>query len=281
MTDLLDYTRLRTHAFGLCDRLQASTAPEGIALTPLVPAALQKSARLMPALADLTRLKPAEHVALLSQLNVQAARADPLSLCALLQSRVAVDQVSAHLRRSLIAQAPGGQVYFRFFDPRVLVQLQWLLSAPQLTALMGPIDAWTYYLDGQWHTLVRPDVPAALRWRPDARQWFAMEHMLAINLLIGRLAPSSVHQRQEQGQAILALFSRAHAAGLRARADLEAFALHGLTIHPRFDDHPLIRALLASLAQDADYPYQDACADLEDSDWARVRHELNSPAEVS
>lgn len=276
----LVYEDLKEYSYALGDGTLNAGVPDGLAAEPLVPARLEASARLMPRLYELAPATPRARERALAAANTQYLDGDPMWLCGLLRTDAETTeaQLAAHLKRRLIVRLPApGACFFRFFDPRVLVQLAWLLSPRQLAWLLGPVSAWKYCVEGEWAVLTRPDTAFMRSPEFTDEQAFALERMQVANEVLSRLSPPSIAARQAQGREVLRHIAKARDLGLSRPGDQQAYAMHGMTVHPEFHRHPLIIERLQSLPADADYPYQAATADLAPGDYERIRSDLSDP----
>lgn len=279
---MLEYQTFSTYGCGLIQDEQTRGVPPLAAAQAqaLVPPALRKMPGLMPRLLDLSALDAAGKTQVLASLNQAAHDGEDLWLALLLQSERPADAVAAHCRSRMIVDIAGqGPCFFRFFDPRVLVQLSWLLDPGQLAWLCGPVQRFRFHLDGGWHALDRPDVDPAPRLRLTAEQSFALTQMQPLNEVLSGLDSLAPAGRIALGKTVMDHFRTARELGLATAQERKAFARHGLQVHPAFHRHERVRECLAAMQPDDDYPYLAAIQDLSDDDWARVRTELERTGE--
>lgn len=277
---MLDYQAFSSHGFGLVQDERTRGVPAFAQPQALVPPALRKMPGLMPRLVDLSALDAADRVQALASLNQAAQDGEDPWLALLLRSDRPVDAVAAHCRSRMIVDIEGqGPCFFRFFDPRVLVQLSWILDPDQLAWLCGPVRGLLFHLDGQWHALERPDVAAAPRPRLSAEQSFALTQLQALNEVLAGLDSLAPGGRVALGRTVMDHFRTARDLGLETAQERKAFARHGLEVHPAFHRHERVRACLAARRPDDDYPYLAATQDLTDDDWADVRRDLERTGE--
>jgi Domain of unknown function (DUF4123) len=191
-------------------------------------------------------------------------------------------EAAGHWGRQMIRTHPGGRRrLLRMHDPAVLWALWPLLTGPQQRELLGPVSAW-WLLDprGELAVLRAPaasaDAAQAEPWS-DAL-WRDIDHICALNAALRDWLPTLpvdmpwplARARDIATQAI----RRAHAAGFRQTQDLAAYATHALAIHPAFDDHPLVRRLLA--ARGPQDRYTALVEALNERDWLDVREGRNA-----
>ncbi|WP_233233154.1 DUF4123 domain-containing protein [Bordetella sp. LUAb4] len=280
----LVYADLREYAYAIADGVLTHDGPARMASQTLVPAPLTRSAGVMPRLYDIASATPLTREAALVLALAQEAEGDALWCCGLLDVDENVTQaaLAQALTTRLVLALPGtGQCFFRYFDPRVLVQLQWLFTPAQMAWLMGPVRRWKYNIAGAWEEMRRPQVFAAESPGITAQQAFALQRMNVINTLLDRLQPPSVAAYRGAGQGILRQLEKARDHGLRRLQDQEEYAWHGMTVHADFDRHPLLQERLANLPTDVDFPYRVATANLRPEDFDRIRDDLNDSSRTS
>lgn len=277
---MLDYQAFDAFGFGLIQDERARGVPAFVQPEVLVPPALRKMPGLMPRLVDLSAMQAVHRAQVLAGLNQAVVDDEDFWLGLLLQSDRQVDAVAAHCRSRMIVDIDGqGPCFFRFFDPRVLAQLPWILDAAQLAWLCGPVQRCMFRLDGAWQAVDRPDAAPSPRLRLSAEQSFALIHMQALNEVLAGLETLAPDGRVALGQAVMGHFRAARDLGLKSLEERKAFARHGLEVHPAFHRHERVRACLAAMQPEDDYPYLAAVQDLSDEDWAAVRADMERTGE--
>jgi hypothetical protein len=275
---MLTYSHaLAEHSYAIVDRVAVHDLPEDLELIGLIPPALEDSAALMPALLDLKLLSDEQRQTYGRRLEQDALRKQPLLFSALLHTEANRYDLSVHLEKALILDSGrNGKSYFRFFDPRVFVQLEWLWDIRQSSELLGPIERWSYMLDGQWRTvhretLIKTDAPTS-----DIDPLITVAWLDAINEAIALASPESLDARQQSGRLAARLLAVAQRRfGLRKGQGIALFLVHGLKVHPRFYDHPLMRKSLQGLPEDSDLPYCAIAAELDEESFDRIRADMN------
>lgn len=207
-----------------------------------------------------------------------------------LVSTVPTKAIANHLVEAMVQTTPNGQrKWLRMHDPAVLWPLFGLLTTEQRASLLGPVRTW-WLLDPAGHPvqLDHPH-PQALHEPPKslrltAEQWADVMGLKAFNAAVNQwmagqeARPTPTLVAQSASVALRAL-RRAGALGLDDTEDLTRFALHAITVHPEFDRHPLVKAVLARCdgvrGHDAEH-YGAASEDLSYADWARVRTESSA-----
>lgn len=218
----LSHRLLGAHSFAILNPLQLEHRQwGGLPVTGLVPPILSSKAPTMPQLLDLASLSNEQRSALLERVDRWDRDSDTPFFSLLIKSTATSTQVAAHLSRQLIVRAPdGSDALLRWYDPRVIRHLYWLLAPEQLRALSGPVATWTWREhDSHWAT---HEVPIAadrvVRLRIDDEQWSAVGRFGVLNRTILQLGRSATSPCRDDG-----LYRRIDAC-LR-----EAYELHELT----------------------------------------------------
>jgi hypothetical protein len=214
-----------------------------------------------------------------------------------LLSPLPLPALGEHLRGwlgGMLLDADGselGEVMARFFDPRVLPGFMAMLSAGQKAALLRPIQLWATWLRArQWQEWHRPSDPVAAL-LPNKPQ-FTFEQATQLDAatrtdrLLARLEdqcaePTSAELAEDLEQRLFALphdlrhqrldrmVQRAVEAGLRRDADILLYCTLALSVCERFDEHPSVRAALASCATN-DAGLSVAIASVAPDEWQAI-----------
>lgn len=173
------------------------------------------------------------------------------------------DALRKHLRRFLLVLAPNGEeMYFRYYDPRVLPKFLAACTEEEQRDLFGPILAFGLIQDREIKLLQeqagslpetappRPTRAGLFQTRPDHLKAFwaeakrAFEYRLAEHLreyhkeLVEVFPEDILHVLIQRG------IARARRYGLFSEADLTAFVAIMFEIAPNFDQHPYIHDVL-------------------------------------
>ncbi len=182
-----------------------------------------------------------------------------------------------HLGRCLLqVRSDGSRHLLRLHDPAVLDLVWRLCSRGQQADLLGPAGLWLN-LD-RWSNLARyasdaPGPRSALRL--DDEQWRTIAVVAAVNRAWRTVAGRPRDVSPDTLAQVLACARRGVAGGLRDARDWEAMAVRALSVHPEFDRHPQMAALLAE--RPADVGFARLVMDLTDADWARIGRDCRSP----
>lgn len=253
---------------------------EDLPLTRLAPPGLKVQAEFMPLLLSFRDLTAPQRAILLSRIEAREQQGDSY-LCGLLNSDAENSVLSAHLSRLLVrTRQDNGQRYLlRYYDPRVMRHLQWLLTDKQHVAFCGPISVWSWPASSGWNTsrrLAQYSPGQQLVLRP--HQWATLERLALINRALTELEILAPDLPQND-----ALFQRLDAALVQASTELALTdseewlfcAIQSVRFHPQIHHHPQLLERLGQAATKRG-SYAAACADLDDSAWLGMAEELNS-----
>lgn len=202
----------------------------------------------------------------------------PPLFAALVASTEAMSAIQARLKqRLLVRPAPGSLEILRFYDPNVFRHLRWYFGAERLLGWLG-MDGWAWYDIGDWHT-VQGDQRLRHPLAATQDDWAFIHRIEAINTVM-RTMQQDGHaiNAPEHGRSVDELLARAQTYGLKDD-DMVTFAVHGLTVHERFDTHTEVRELLARCTQPGRYARLTGPWDSDQ--WARIKQELMEPGYIS
>lgn len=151
----IDHRLLDKFAYALLDPLRGDEASRSawrtFPLYELAPAGFAAQAAQLPTLVDLRNIHPDTRKHLIHLLLNQSPPIGAELCVALLQTSADRARVVMHLRNMIAPRFPQGRRgIFRFHDPDVFEHLVWMLSAPTLAGLFGPIATWAVPLHGGW-----------------------------------------------------------------------------------------------------------------------------------
>lgn len=270
---LTHHQPLAEHQYAVIDRIRVPKLPDSWPLIELVSPMLAPQAHLYPWLLPLHELPSGEWRSLMADMSLHSDPHFP-PVCSLLLSSKRTPQ---SVRNALV-----GALYFkdehhkghilRYYDPHVLFHLHWMLSSWHLFNQLPAqeIPRWTFWLDGNWHTLEFPERVAHQPGEPVGIQWDQLQRSGQINLALKKLSHSAdMAQRQEISRKIDALLVQAMACQLSTPEDRIAFALHGLKQREGFWTAPKMAAFLAQSRQSPDC-YRDETSEWDEHRWLEM-----------
>ncbi len=268
---------LGEHQYAIIDRILVPELPESWSPVELVSPMLAPQARLYPWLVPLHQLSSGEWDAFMARLS-QHSDSDALPDRSLLLSSPHPVQV---VRNALVTalyfkDARQNGHILRYYDPRVLFHLHWMLSPWQLFNQLPAqeIPGWTFCLEGKWHTLIFPE---RVSYQPGDLTEIPMEQLQRIGLINRVLQELSFNgemvQRQEISRKIDILLGQAMTCGLSTQEDCMAFAFQGLTQREGFWMAPKMTVFLARARQQPDC-YRDETSDWDEHRWLEMTEAL-------
>jgi hypothetical protein len=277
----LEFHLLEHYCFGIIDPLLNPLMQEQLADLPrhsLAPAELDIQKNVLPCLVDFSELSRLRRLELFTSLELSLSNKIPCEFSALFASARPVETLVAHLRKQFIRiDLQNNRTLFRFHDPRVWLQLQWMLDTPSIQQLMGPIDKWMYQLDWTWYVFEKPENKSSSDLRPKRRQQqVQVDRIGLINRVIKSQGLPSNLALIETGKKVSQLIERAQLRHNMSDADdLIAYANDGLTLGDTFDAHPFIVKTLKQLS-DPEITYQEAMRDIDSDAMKKITAELNT-----
>lgn len=274
MINYLEYPlQLADHQYAVIDRMRVPELPESWPHIELVSPMLAPQAHLYPWLIPLHELPPGEWRTLMADLSRCADPTLPPTCVLLLSSPRPINIVRNLLVNALFFKDTYQKGHIlRYYDPRVLFHLHWMLSPWQLFNHLPAqeIPYWTFWLEGEWHTL---SFPARVSCQPGEHTEIPLAQLQRsgqINLTLEKL-PRNVDmaQRHENSRKIDALLVQAMTCGLPTEEDRIAFALHGLVQPERFWMAPKMAVFLAQSRQAPDY-YRDVTSNWDEHLWQEM-----------
>jgi len=191
-----------------------------------------------------------------------------------------VDDVAMHLGDIMLQRHPSGRsMWLRLHDPAVLWVLSGWLQPSQLSALVGPIGRIGSFSlltpAGQLLTLQAQEAASHQGLALTAAQWAAIDCIQPLNTALRNWGDISPQQLRPARSIAFAAIRRAKAMGFEDSLGLALYGHYALSVHARFDFHPLVSSRLrARLPGDH---FGAVIADLSPADWERIAREAPAP----
>lgn len=263
------HAELSLHQYAVINRILFPDLSDQLPVIELVSPLLAPQAHLYPYLLPIRELSSTQWQILMDGVQQAEGRDSPPLVSLWLQSDLSPSEVKSRLLEILIMQDEQRQYHIlRFYDPRVLFHLHWMLSPWEFSGKLSMrlISAWTFWLDGQWHTLAyKQPVP----FDPLAPKITVarLQHIGLINRVLAEMPPIiDLVERQQLSQRIEALLQQCP---LSSPDDQRAFCLHGVTRGQAIYKTPKMAALLAESTQYPGY-YARLTASWNDNDWQEM-----------
>jgi hypothetical protein len=218
---------------------------------------------VLPILARLDSARSAGSAALRLSISEALAECEPEALRrgaarrigGWLQCSASGAALAHHIGQQMVCRRQDGRLtLLRWTDPAVLwvIWSSALLTQQQQAELLGPISAY-HLLDagGRCTTLDQigasrssavDEASEASRYAFTARQWAQLDAIGSLNRALlrfdaARLDAASLNEARDNGMAAIL---RARSLGFADAQDLATFAWHAMSVHPRFDAHPVV-----------------------------------------
>lgn len=179
------------------------TFPHDMPMISCTPRLLTNSASLMPRLIDLAVLTPPQQEGLAEAFKRELIGEHPPVICAWIRTPLATGPLARNISRFLVGPREDSvSVFWRYFDPRVLVLALTIFEPEQTLALLGGILEWHFPWRGRWwHVFgpgreVAPLKGNAPAW-PSAVQWKSLENCSVINRVQTQIEDANGTQTDE------------------------------------------------------------------------------------
>lgn len=175
--------------------------------------------------------------------------------CALLCSESSLDDILFHFKKIILQKRPNDHQrwWFRFYDPNVFKHLNWILTAKQLTRLMGPVTQWAWPdRKGNWFSVYRPMDAPLINWLElDVSQWNSIDNLQLINESLRRLSILSPEWNQNSGNLKLFgnLVGKLDSCYNLSNDDLQYIAESCVKYTENLIDHPYIKKMLENITE--------------------------------
>lgn len=258
MDYLPQHLSLGEHQYAVIDRLRVSELPESWPLIELVSPMLMPQAHLYPWLLPLHDMTSGEWQSLMNDLAINAKNFLSPGSVLLLSSPCSVQEVYSALVSAIYYLDETGTGYIlRYFDPRVLFHLHWMLTPAQITNYLPvkKIPFWTLWLEDKWQTLDFTAKQTAFVNGDNSRlPMKQLQRCGQINDVLAQLpAEENMITRQTVSRKIDFLLVQAIECQLPTREDQNAFALHGLNLPDKFWQSPKMKIFLEKARQAPEY----------------------------
>ncbi|EPL9572485.1 DUF4123 domain-containing protein [Providencia rettgeri] len=239
---------LGEHQYAIFDKLSSSELIDQYPTLDIVSAHLQPQAHLYPALLGVHELPSEDWNRFTTDITQNELLSTPPSCQLFIKSELPAKALCDELARALLITDKEQRNYvLRYYDPRVLFHLSWMLTPWQLQTVLKAHAAptWTYWLEEQWHTLHFSDYFHYQKNDPIDLPVDKINRIGLINQLLSKLPRfHSLEERVATSQNMDALLQQAENCGLVDAQDVQAFVWHALTYNCLFWKHHDIQMLL-------------------------------------
>ncbi|MCC8457435.1 DUF4123 domain-containing protein [Photorhabdus aegyptia] len=269
LTEPLAFTE---HQYALIDRVVVPQLPEVLPVIEVVSPLLAPQAHLYPWLLPLRELSSDVWSRLLNGARLKTEPDSPPLFTLLLKSDLSPEAMKNVLVNALYLKEKQQGHILRYYDPRVLFHLHWMMGPWVFSRRIAAdnITHWTFWLEGNWHTLAFPEKVRYQQGETSA-SFAQIQRIGLINQVLAQLpVTSDLAQRQTLSRRIEALFDIAMTQwSLTDKQDLTAFALHGVTLNDEFHQAPRMKELLGRCQHVTGY-YQRITRSWTDEQWQEM-----------
>jgi hypothetical protein len=226
-------------------------APESLPLDDVI---FKDDPTRAPLIVELKNAIPAHHALLRASIELAYHEATALNgaigMCAWLFTAAPMEQLRNALSHRLTARYPTSNIYFRYFDPRVMPRLAAILAvqSPQsdspnssFTELLGPVEAWCQLgRKGQFLQYDNPAPNAANIIRTiqfDDPTAAKIDRIEVVNLVARQLAMKNIQHAQNKDELIDGFLVDADRLGLKRKEDRVAYAWRAASYGKPFTEH--------------------------------------------
>lgn len=263
---LPEHVDLDTHQYAVIDRVLFNELPESFPAIELVTPLTAPQSHLYPWLIPLREMSGSQWRKLIGDIQLASDPVKMPVICLLLKSELSPDAMKNSLLSMLIMMDEYKQRHIlRFYDPRVLFHLHWMLSPWDFRSRFNTreIPCWTFWLEGRWHTLAYEqkslfDASTAIT------SFNQIQRIGLINKVLAELPLiSDITTRRETSQRIDNLLEQCP---LFTDADKVAFATQGLIYGDEFWKTEQMTALLEKTRDVPGY-YARLTSGWNETDW--------------
>lgn len=271
---LPEHVYFDTHQYAIVDRILFNQLPEAFPAIELVTPLTASQAHLYPWLIPLREIGGSQWRHLISDIQLASDPEKMPVICLLLKSELSPDAMKNSLVSMLIMMDEYKQRHIlRFYDPRVLFHLHWMLSAWDFRSKFNTreIPCWTFWLEGRWHTLAYEKNPLFDASTATA-SFNQIQRIGLINQVLTELPLiSDIITRRETSRRIDNLLEQCP---LVTEADKIAFATQGLIYGDGFWKTDKMTALLKESVNEPGY-YARLTSGWKEADWQEMQNKDN------
>ncbi|WP_176059013.1 DUF4123 domain-containing protein [Paraburkholderia sp. BCC1876] len=245
------------------------TAPRMYEVGEIVPIAMPELKGVMPMLYAVEH--PEQQLPAIETIAARDLQEGlPPRVCALLETDANAETLMRHVSDMIaLPREPEGYSIFRFYDPRVVGNLGWVLRPEQLSLMFGPVQRWRYFSGRGWLTMERPAVAPAEHLSPSTDQWATLRRLHLIEQALKSIRDAGEPVDERTPRQLDAMFTKGARYSL-AGEDLVVFAVQGLLVSSNLDRHPDVAAALQPGQTSS---YSEITALWTDEHWAQIAQE--------
>lgn len=271
---LSEHAEFETHQYAIIDRVLFNQLPEAVNAIELITPLTAPQAHLYPWLIPLREVTGSQWRNLIHDIQLANDPEKMPAICLLLKSELSPDAMKNSLLNMLTVKDEYKRRHtLRFYDPRVLFHLHWMLSSWEFQNKfnMLKIPFWTFWLEGRWHTL-KYERRFPLDVSSVATSFNKIKNIGLINHVLARLPLiSDIEIRIKTSRYIDNFLEQCP---LFYEKDKLAFARHGVIYGADFWKTDKI-SMLINDARNASGYYTRATSSWSEDDWSEALNEKN------
>lgn len=271
---LPEHVYFDTHQYAIVDRILFNQLPEAFPAIELVTPLTASQAHLYPWLIPLREIGGSQWRHLISDIQLASDPAKMPPVCLFLKSELSPEEIKNSLLSMLIIMDEYKRRHIlRFYDPRVLFHLHWMLNSWDFRSKFNTreIPYWTFWLEGRWHTLAYEKNPLFDASTATA-SFNQIQRIGLINQVLARLPLIlDIEIRRETSRRIDKLLEQCP---LVTEADKIAFSTQGLIYGDDFWNTEKMSALLKECTDKPGY-YARLATCWSEATWQEVLNKNN------
>lgn len=259
------------HNYALIDRVFYNNMDEDFPVLEVVTPNIQAQAHLYPYLLPLDSLSDSAWVRLNRIINAQTKQQEPLLTSLFFTSEYHPETLSKVLAEQLIKKFDNKYYVLRFYDPRVFVQLLWMLPDNDwLTFSTGTGSSdWSLFIQSCWHSV------SLSRKSFDNNEVNITRNLLNIGMinrvLLKLPKEKNIFKYIDLSKGINeALVVSSDKYKLLDVDDRILFAFHSITIGQLFHEVPMVMNVMKKISYQ-DIGYKELVSDFSELDWKLIK----------
>jgi hypothetical protein len=270
------------HQFALIDKAFARSLLDDYPSLDIVSAHLAPQSHLYPALISLHELPTPDWQKFITKITEQSQGLSTHNINLLLSSPLSAESLRNELASLLLINDEKQQNYlFRYYDPRVLIQLSWMLTPWQLQTYLKTqaIPSWTFFIDKQWHTLSFQEKAPYIKNDPINLPLEQINRIGLINQVLEQLPiTKNLDEKIRLSRHIDELLLIASNCGLVINKDINIFVQQGIEQQCAFWLHHDVQAVLKVAAHNPEY-YRRTTSNWNEKRWQEIK--ANAPTLIT
>lgn len=261
--------------YAIIDRVIYPDIAQDFPVLEIVTPIIQPQAHLYPYLLPLKTLPLTLWQQFNNMIQSQIKQSKNSLSILLIKSDDSTESLIFNLANYLIHSFKQRNYILRYYDPKVFVQLCWILGRYGLNTLSkvtGVYD-WTFYINQQWNTLSITQEEPKDSTLSEQLNYEQLKNIGLINTILSKYFPfHSIFEHISYSQKISLALQQAESNNVTNREDKLLFAQHYLFFGQEFLSLPIIQKILNNYEEVGHYSEQ--MSKLTKLDWLKIYHLL-------